>query len=175
MILAGASPANAQSTGAPAVERKNLLGWAEGVFTIRTPSPPRTEAHVVALDGRPATTTIGVPRHAPLPHEFVVELPAPTTFTSFAVPEIGEFGPAKGRHVKTVEIAGSTESAEAGFTPLAGKMKSMDPMKRGISFAAQGARLAKIQQEMSPELLRIASNPALAKHLGDSLKLPRMN
>lgn len=120
MILAGASPANAQSTGAPAEERKNLLGWAEGVFTIRTPSPPRTEAHVVAFDGKPATTTIGVPRHAPLPHEFVVELPAPTTFTSFAVPEIGEFGPAKGRHVKTVEIAGSTESAEAGFTPLAG-------------------------------------------------------
>jgi len=73
---------------------------------------------VVALDGLSHTTTIGVPRHAPLPHEFVVELPALTTFESFAVPELGEFGPAKGKHVKTVEIEGSAESAEAGFSPL---------------------------------------------------------
>jgi len=81
-----------------------LLGWAEGTFTVRTPSPPRSEAAVVALDGLPHITTIGVPRHSPLPHEFVVELPALTTFESFAVPELGDFGPAKGRHVKTVEV-----------------------------------------------------------------------
>jgi len=118
ILAASSSSASAQSTAGP--ERQNLLGWAEGAFTIRTPSPPRTEAHVVALDGQPATTTIGVPKNAPLPHEFVIELPASTTFTSFAVPEIGEFGPAKGRHVKTVEIAGSSESAESGFSPLAG-------------------------------------------------------
>lgn len=101
-----------------AAERRDLLGWAEGAFTVRVPKPPRSEAAVVALDGLKATTTIGVPRHAPLPHEFVVELPALTTFESFAVPELGEFGPAKGKHVKTVEIEGSTEGAEAGFSPL---------------------------------------------------------
>jgi outer membrane protein OmpA-like peptidoglycan-associated protein len=114
-IVATIGQSSAETTGAP----RNLLGWAEGAFTVRKPSPERTEAHVVALDGVPDTKSIGVPRHSPLPHEFVIELPALTTFTRFAVPEIGEFGPAKGRHVKTVEIAASTASADGGFEPLA--------------------------------------------------------
>lgn len=113
LALAGVSRADDA-----AEPRKNLLGWAEGVFTIRTPSPQRTTAHVIALDGFPDTRPIGVPRHAALPHEFVVELPAVTSFDAFAVPEIGEFGPAKGKHVKTVEIQGSDEGPEKGFTPL---------------------------------------------------------
>ncbi|MCH7226192.1 OmpA family protein [Haloferula sp. A504] len=99
--------------------RTDLLNWAEGAFVVRTPEPPRSEAHVIALDGDPATRPIGVPRHAPLPHQFIVELPATTTFDTFEVPVLGEFGPAKGKHVKTVEIEGSSESAEAGFAPLA--------------------------------------------------------
>lgn len=111
--LAGLSPAD--ETPEP---RKNLLGWAEGAFTVRTPSPARTTAHVIALDGFPDTRPVGVPRHAPLPHEFVIELPAVTRFDTFAVPELGEFGPAKGKHVKTVEIQGSGEGPEKGFTPL---------------------------------------------------------
>lgn len=100
-------------------EKTNLLGWAQGAFVVRTPSPARTKANVVALDGLNTTTGIGVPRHAPLPHEIIIELPAETNFTSFAVPELGEFGPAKGKHVKTVEIHGSNESPDTGFTPLA--------------------------------------------------------
>ncbi len=73
----------------------------------------------MALDGEMTTRPIGVPRHAPLPHEFVVELPALTIFDRFAVPVLNEFGPAKGKHVKTVEIEGSTEGPEVGFAPLA--------------------------------------------------------
>lgn len=110
---------HAQDDEASGESRVDLLNWAEGAFTVRTPEPPRTEAHVIALDGDPATRPIGVPRHAPLPHTFIVELPAMTTFDTFEVPVLGEFGPAKGKHVKTVEIEGSTESADAGFTPLA--------------------------------------------------------
>lgn len=73
----------------------------------------------MALDGRLQTKAIGIPRNAPLPHEFVVELPAQTTLQSFAVPEIQEFGATKGKHVKTVEIEASSEGPAKGFTPLA--------------------------------------------------------
>jgi len=100
-------------------EPVDLLNWAEGAFVVRKPEPERTTGHEVALDGDPTTRPIGVPRHAPLPHRFVVELPATTTFESFEVPVLGEFGPAKGKHVKTVEIEGSDESADEGFEPLA--------------------------------------------------------
>jgi hypothetical protein len=117
-LLATASLLPAQNEPAEVPAKPNLLGWAEGAFTVRTPTPPRSEAHIVALDGMLATRQVGIPKHSALPHEFVIELPAPTRFESFAVPEIGEFGPAKGKHVKTVEIEGSTESAEAGFSPL---------------------------------------------------------
>jgi hypothetical protein len=103
----------------PAAAPRNLLGWAEGVFTVRPPNPKRSEAPVIALDGVPDTRPIGVPRHAPLPHEWVVELPAVTRFSRFAVPKLGEFGPAKGKHVKTVEIHGSNISAGDGFGLLA--------------------------------------------------------
>lgn len=103
---------------APAAKR-NLLSWAEGAFAIREPSPARSEAPRIALDGRLQTLPIGVPRQAPLPHGFVVELPALTTFQSFGVPEITESGILKGKHVKTVEITASPEGPDAGFALLA--------------------------------------------------------
>jgi outer membrane protein OmpA-like peptidoglycan-associated protein len=116
MISAVTAQQPADSPAPPA--RRNLLSWAEGAFAIRAPSPARSEAAKVALDGRLQTTPIGIPRQAPLPHEILVELPALTTFESFGVPEIGEFGAMKGKHVKTVEIEASAEGPGAGFSPL---------------------------------------------------------
>ncbi|MEZ5385111.1 MAG: hypothetical protein R3F13_06310 [Prosthecobacter sp.] len=53
-------------------EHRDFLGWAEGAFDARA-QPPRSEAATVALDGVSSTTTFRRTRHAPLPHEFVVE------------------------------------------------------------------------------------------------------
>lgn len=118
-ILLTGSPATGQTANQSPAATRNLLGWAEGVFTVRPPAPKRSAAPDIALDGMPDTRPIGVPRHAPLPHEWVVELPSATRFSRFAVPKLGEFGPAKGKHVKTVEIHGSNRSANDGFELLA--------------------------------------------------------
>jgi hypothetical protein len=83
------------------------------------------------------TRLIGVPRHAPLPHEWVVELPAVTRFNKFAVPKLGEFGPAKGKHVKTVEIHGSDASAGDGFKLLT-TLKIETGQPGGQEFAVAG-------------------------------------
>jgi len=112
-------PAAAQAAAEPPAPKTNLISWAEGAFAIRAPSPGRSDAPSVALDGRTHPKAIGIPRHAPLPHEFVVELPALTTFQSFAVPEVGASGALKGNHVKTVEIEASSEGPGTGFAPLA--------------------------------------------------------
>jgi len=124
----------------------------------------------VALDGRTATTTIGVPRHLLLPHEFVVELPALTTFESFAVPELGEFGPAKGKHVKTVEIEGSTESAEAGFSPL---IRFQIESSTGVSGGF--AILYGIHFDEDSDVLRPDAKPALEQILAALKDLPEIN
>lgn len=121
-----------QSFGRPAAaaaqepERLDLLSWAAGAFTVRLEEPATPEASRSALDGDPRTVSIGIPRRQPLPHRFVVELPAPTTFEAFAVPAINEFGSAHGAHVKTVVIEGSSEGPDVGFQPLATLALEMD-------------------------------------------------
>lgn len=116
---AARTDSDAEAGAKAAAERRDLLSWAEAAFVVRGPEPASSGAAAVLLDGDPATVPIGIPRREPLPHELVVELPARTTFETFAVPEIDEYGPKKGKHVRTVEIAGSTQGPEAGFSPLA--------------------------------------------------------
>jgi OmpA-OmpF porin, OOP family len=115
----GALAAQATDPGSAASsERVDLLSWAAGAFVVRA-DPAAVEGARAALDGDDRTVSIGIPRRQPLPHVFVVELPAVTTFETFGVPEIGEFGPARGRHIGTIRIEGSTEGPETGFVPLA--------------------------------------------------------
>jgi hypothetical protein len=115
----GALAAQATDPGSAASsERVDLLSWAAGAFVVRA-DPAAVEGARAALDGDDRTVSIGIPRRQPLPHVFVVELPAVTTFETFGVPEVGEFGPARGRHIGTIRIEGSTEGPETGFVPLA--------------------------------------------------------
>ncbi|MEX1256659.1 MAG: OmpA family protein [Gemmatimonadota bacterium] len=99
--------------------RTDLLSWGTGAFAVRLEAPGTNETIRNAIDGSTRTLGIGIPRREPLPHRFVIELPALTTFDTFAIPVINEFGPARGRHVRTIEIEGSVEGPEGGFTPLA--------------------------------------------------------
>ena len=120
-----AGPAVAQATS-QADGRVDLLSWGAGAFAVRL-DPPAPNATVrVAIDGDLRTLGIGIPRREPLPQRFVVELPALTTFDTFVIPEIDEFGPQRGRHVRTVEIEGSLEGPESGFSALATLTVEMD-------------------------------------------------
>ncbi|MCX4242174.1 OmpA family protein [Paraliomyxa miuraensis] len=112
--------APAPKTDAPAPKEPaaiDLLTLGAGAVVVSS-SPAAEKASLVALDGDDRTTTIGIPRKEPLPHVFVVEMPAATTFERFEVPKIDEFGAAKGRHVKTVRLEGSSTAADQGFSPL---------------------------------------------------------
>jgi hypothetical protein len=57
---------------------------------------------------------------------------------------------------------------------LAKQMESSDPAKKGLAFAAVAQRFSQVQQQLAPELTRLAGNPTLAKHLGDAMKLPKV-
>lgn len=106
---------------APAVAEAaptNLLTLGAGAAVVSA-TPASELAAFVALDGSDRTAPIGIPRREPLPHDFVVELPSDTTFTRFEVAKLDEFGAAKGRHVRTVSLEGSTTAADQGFSPLA--------------------------------------------------------
>ncbi|MBM4001607.1 MAG: hypothetical protein FJ297_19080 [Planctomycetes bacterium] len=57
----------------------------------------------------------------------------------------------------------------------AAQMKEMDAAKKGMAFASRAAEIVQIQQEMAPELLRISRDAALAAHLGDAMRPPKIN
>jgi hypothetical protein len=56
----------------------------------------------------------------------------------------------------------------------AAQLERFDPMKRGMAFMPHAQRLAQIQQQMAPEVMRISRDPALAEHIGDSMTLPKI-
>jgi outer membrane protein OmpA-like peptidoglycan-associated protein len=104
---------------APQETRRDLIQWGAGAFAVRLGPGATLETAKAALDGDATTMNIGIQKREPLPHTFVVELPAPTTFTDLGVPVINEHGPARGRHPRTVRVEGSSEGPETGFAPLA--------------------------------------------------------
>lgn len=95
----------------------NYLTLGAGAIVVSAPREAEF-AGLVAIDGSVQTLQVGIPRREPLPLTFVIELPAPTTFTRFQTPDFDEYGSAHGRHVRTVRIEGSSTSASAGFSLL---------------------------------------------------------
>lgn len=95
----------------------DYLTLGAGAVVVRASPQSETAAHV-AIDGSLQTLMIGTPKKEPLPLVVVIELPAATTFTRFQVPPFNEFGAAKGRHIRTLRIEGSSTSADDGFAPL---------------------------------------------------------
>lgn len=95
----------------------DLLTLGSGAIIITAP-PKAERAALVALDGDPRTVSIGEPATEPLPLEFVVELPAETTFTRFEIPEASTTGTVRGRHIATVRVEGSSVSPHKDFELL---------------------------------------------------------
>lgn len=107
-------------------DAKDLLQWGAGAFVVRDETPRTSFTNKAVIDGLHDTITIGIPKREPLPHRLVIELPALTTFETFAVPVINEYGPARGRHVGVVTIEGSTTGPEDGFSPLVALSVKLD-------------------------------------------------
>lgn len=92
----------------------DLLTYGAGAFPIRI-GPGAEAAARVALDG--------IPNHATIDRietriDFVVELPAETTFETFGIPLQSSSGCCYGKHVKTVIVEGSNRSPDEGFTEI---------------------------------------------------------
>jgi OOP family OmpA-OmpF porin len=132
-MLASAAPLHAQSRGpappapeAPGPERVDYLTFAQGAVPVRIEGAGAAlgadyERAIRTIDGNPQGFTLTA---RPFGQEagdtvFVYELPALTTFDRFAVPHVLETPAPNQTFTKHVEISGSTESATAGFTPLA--------------------------------------------------------
>jgi outer membrane protein OmpA-like peptidoglycan-associated protein len=101
----------------------DLLTFAQGVIPVAVGGPgagfgATFEEAVEAIDGDP--TPYAMVRQAPadVVTEFVYELPAPTTFTRLAVPNVRETPSAFQTFTRTVEVLGSTTSATDGFALL---------------------------------------------------------
>lgn len=126
---------SATSGGAP---ETNYLTLGSGAVVVEA-SLLAERAAIVAVDGSDQTRPIGIPRRQPLPLRFVVELPAPTTFQRFELPQFTEFGSHKGRHIKTVRIEGSDSSATQGFSPLV-ELVLLEGLKDAQRFAVPKPR-----------------------------------
>lgn len=107
-----------------APEPIDLMTFAQGVLpvAITTSADFRTamEHAISAIDGNPGkyvmTPRFGGPSDT---LEITYALPAPTQFTRFAVPGIAETPSPSQTFFKSVEVLGSTESAEGPFVTLA--------------------------------------------------------
>lgn len=114
-------PTPAPGTGEEAID---LLTFAQGALPLRVAGEgakfgATLEEAVEAIDGR--ATPYAMVRQAPaeVVTEFVYELPAPTTFTRLAVPEVTETPSAFQTFTKSVEVHGSATSADDGYALLA--------------------------------------------------------
>jgi len=95
----------------------NRLGLGAGAVII-TVRPEAARAAFVALDGDLRSQGIGTPKSEPLPLEFVVELPAETTFERFELPPTRGPTGVRGRHIATLRIEGSSVAPHQDFTLL---------------------------------------------------------
>jgi OmpA-OmpF porin, OOP family len=92
----------------------DLLTYGAGAFPIRIGADAEAAARV-ALDGIPNYATID--RIEPRT-DFVIELPAETTFETFGIPMQSSSGCCYGKHVKTVIIEGSGRSPDESFREI---------------------------------------------------------
>jgi outer membrane protein OmpA-like peptidoglycan-associated protein len=122
-VWARTTAAQVPSESAP--DRLDYLTFAQGAIPIHIGGAAASlgvsyEKAILATDGDPARFTLSLkPGAAETDTEFVYQLPAPTTFDRFAVPNVVEVPSPGQTFTRTVEVYGSAQSAEAGFVLLA--------------------------------------------------------
>lgn len=104
-------------------EPPNRMGLASGTVPVRVEADVAARVgidHALrAIDGASRVYALTAPVPAATRLAFVYELPAPTRFDAFAVPDVLETPSPTQTFVREVTVFGSAVSAEAGFERLA--------------------------------------------------------
>lgn len=116
--LAAAAPAAATATG------EDLMTFAHGALLLRIEAPAAArvaeEQGVRAIDGSPQVYVLTRPVDAGQARvTLVYELPVPTVFTHFAVPQVLETPSPLQTFVREIVVSGSARSPDQGFEQLA--------------------------------------------------------
>lgn len=108
---------------AGAAPEVDLLTFAEGAMPLRIEADAsarvRMEFAIAAIDGSPTGFGVSGPVAPDTRLAFVYELPAPTVFERFRVPDVLETPSPRQTFVRDVAIYGSATSASDGFVQLA--------------------------------------------------------
>ncbi len=100
--------------------RADLIDYGSGAFPLDVEDRLHAEIARSVLDGIGGYVTLpGIESEGPeTPLQLVVELPATTTFTSFAVPPMSRFGCCNGTHIRTVTVEGSASAPDGEYEQL---------------------------------------------------------
>ncbi len=100
--------------------RADLIDYGSGAFPLRAEDRLQSTAARAVLDGLGGFVALaGIGSEGPeQPIELLVELPALTTFTSFAVPPMSSFGCCRDTHIRTVTVEGSATGPDDDFETL---------------------------------------------------------
>lgn len=109
-----------RSAAAQDAVRTDLIDYGSGAFPLRAEESLLSTAARAILDGIPGFVALpGIGPEGPEePVQLIVELPAMTTFTAFAVPPMSRFGCCSGTHIATVTVEGSATGPDEGFEEL---------------------------------------------------------
>jgi hypothetical protein len=154
------SPAPLEAQEAEAPPPTDLIDYGSGAFPLDAEDRLLSEVSRAVLDGLGSFVALpGVESEGPdEPIRLLVELPAPTTFHTFAVPPMSSFGCCRGTHVATVTVEGSATGPEEGFQELVSFRVAPDVYDSDQEFPAEAripARWLRIsldgRQEPDPE------------------------
>jgi len=115
------APADQATPAGQDTVRTDLIDYGSGAFPLRVEGHLHAEVARAVLDGQGGFINLpGIGSEGPdEPVQLLVELPAPTTFTAFAVPAMSSFGCCRGTHIRTVTVEGSASGPDDGFEELA--------------------------------------------------------
>lgn len=118
---AAATPAPRFAVAAQDSIRTDLIDYGSGAFPFAADDGLLSTVSRAILDGLGGFVSLpGVGSEGPEePIQLVVELPAMTTFTAFAIPPMSSFGCCRNTHVRSVTVEGSPSSPDEGFVELA--------------------------------------------------------
>lgn len=118
--------------------RVDLIDYGSGAFPLAADDRLLTEVARATLDGLGGFVALpGIGPEGPdEPVRLRVELPAMTTFHTFAVPPMSSFGCCRGTHVATVTVEGSATGPDEGFEELASFQVAPDVFDSDQEFPA---------------------------------------
>jgi len=121
LALSGAALSAPALVAQEAAPRVDLIDYGSGAFPVEAGDHLLAEVARAMLDGIGGFVSLpGVDAEGPdAPIVLTIELPAPTTFSSFAVPVMSRFGCCRNTHIRAIRVEGSASGPEGEYLELA--------------------------------------------------------